>query len=82
MDYFRDPAIVDQFERASRKKDENEKSKKEERKENEMYSGISSVHRTRSIKQRSAALNSNIFPSLPIEEERFTRKPYGKDDKS
>lgn len=70
-----------QFERAPKKKDENEKSKKEERKETK-HSSISSVHRIRSIKQRSAELNSDIFPSLPIKEERFTCKPYGKDDKS
>lgn len=70
-----------QFERAPKKKDENEKSKKEERKETK-HSSISSVHRIRSIKQRSAELNSDIFPSLPIKEERFTCKSYGKDDKS
>lgn len=36
IDHFRDPAIVDQFERASRKKDENEKSKKEREERDEI----------------------------------------------
>lgn len=34
--HFRDPAIEDQFERASRKKDENEKSKKEREERDEI----------------------------------------------